>query len=256
MLMSIDSDVTNEPALRKAHKQISHTLPPVAGVLNGAMVLRDVSIQNMSFEQMSDTIRPKVYGSIHLDRIFADVDLDFFILFSSINCVIGNLGQSNYAAANTFMCSLAAQRRKRGLAATALNVGAIIGAGYMERESSKALDLTVSKMALMHLSEQDYHQLFAEGIDSGRPDSGDEAELTTGLLDIPASDVENAPKWHTNPAFADFVVYQVEQRGADEGTGVVVSVQDQLGSCETANDVIAVVKSESACGMCSPSVTL
>ena len=71
------------------------------------------------------------------------------------------------------------------MAGTALNVGAIIGAGYMERESSKALDLTVSKMALMHLSEQDYHQLFAEGIDAGQPDSEDEAELTTGLLDIP-----------------------------------------------------------------------
>ena len=114
------------------------------------------------------------------------------------------------------MCSLAAQRRKRGLAATALNVGAIIGAGYMERESSKALDLTVSKMALMHLSEQDYHQLFAEGIDAGRPDSVDEAELTTGLLDIPAAeDDENTPKWHSNPAFLDFIVHQVEKNGAD-----------------------------------------
>jgi len=140
------------------------------------------------------------------------------------------------------MCSLAAQRRKRGLAATALNVGAIIGAGYMERESSKALDLTVSKMALMHLSEQDYHQLFADGIDSGRPDSGDEAELTTGLLDIPAADTENTPKWHANPAFFDFVVHQVEKNGAESGNEVVTSIQDQLAACKSGSDVIAVVK--------------
>ncbi|KAL4914772.1 hypothetical protein BDW62DRAFT_219851 [Aspergillus aurantiobrunneus] len=240
-------DVTNEPALRAAHKFICETLPPIVGVLNGAMVLRDVSIRNMSYELMSDVFRPKVYGSIHLDRIFKDEPLDFFILFSSINCVIGNLGQANYAAANTFMCSLAAQRRRRGLAATALNVGAIIGAGYMERESSKALDLTVSKMALMHLSEQDYHQLFAEGIDSGRPDSGDEAELTTGLLDIsPAADTENTPKWHTNPAFLDFIVHQVENSGAESGNEVVVSVQDQLASCKTRSDVLAVVKARFA----------
>jgi hypothetical protein len=91
--------------LRAAHQKICETLPPIIGVLNGAMVLRDISIQNMSFEHMSDVFRPKVYGSIHLDRIFQNEKLDFFILFSSINCVIGNLGQANYAAANTFMCS-------------------------------------------------------------------------------------------------------------------------------------------------------
>ncbi|KAL4923299.1 uncharacterized protein BDV17DRAFT_296474 [Aspergillus undulatus] len=243
----VPCDVTNEPALRGAHQFICETQPPIAGVLNGAMVLRDVSIANMSFELMSDVFRPKVYGSIHLDRIFKDHPLDFFILFSSINCVIGNLGQANYAAANTFMCSLAAQRRKRGLAATALNVGAIIGAGYMERESSKALDLTVAKMALMHLSEQDYHQLFAEGIDAGRPDSEDEAELTTGLLDIPAAeDDENTPKWHSNPAFLDFIVHQVEKNGADASNEVVASVQDQLAACKSRADVLAVVKARFA----------
>jgi hypothetical protein len=99
------SDVTDEPALQKAHKEICDTLPPIVGVLNGAMVLRDISIHNMSFKEMSDVFRPKVYGSIHLDNIFKTQELDFFILFSSINCVIGNLGQANYAAANTFMCS-------------------------------------------------------------------------------------------------------------------------------------------------------
>ncbi|KAK2052450.1 hypothetical protein LY76DRAFT_639600 [Colletotrichum caudatum] len=149
---------------------------------------------------------------------------------------------ANYSAANTFMCSLAAQRRRRGLAATALNVGAIIGAGYMERESSKALDLTVSKMALMHLSEQDYHQIFAEGIDAGRSDSGDEAELTTGLLDIPAADGPNAPRWHANPTFSSFIVHQVENAGANSGNEAVMSIKDQLNVCKSTHDVFTVVK--------------
>lgn len=118
----------------------------------------------------------------------------------------------------------------------------------MERESSRALDLTVSKMALMHLSEQDYHQLFAKGIDAGRPDSGDEAELTTGLLDIPAANTENAPKWHSNPLFSEFIVHQVEKNGADSGSEVVTSVQDQLSACRSASDVLAVVKGKSEDG--------
>jgi len=56
----VPCDVTNEPALHAAHKSICETLPPIIGVLNGAMVVRDVSIQNMSFELMSDVFRRKV----------------------------------------------------------------------------------------------------------------------------------------------------------------------------------------------------
>jgi len=115
------SDVTDEPRLRSAHKTICETLPPIIGVLNGAMVLRDVSILNMPYDQLVGVTRPKVLGSIYLDRIFDHQPLDFFIFFSSINCVVGNLGQANYAAANMFMCAMAANRRKRGLTSSVSN---------------------------------------------------------------------------------------------------------------------------------------
>lgn len=107
------SDVTDEAALQAVHRKITASLPPIAGVLNGAMVLRDVSVRNMAFDQVTDVVGPKVLGSIHLDRIFHETKLDFFILLSSINCIIGNVGQANYAAANMGMCGLAAHRRKR-----------------------------------------------------------------------------------------------------------------------------------------------
>lgn len=105
--------MTDEAALQAVHRRITASLPPIAGVLNGAMVLRDVSVRNMAFDQVTDVVGPKVLGSIHLDRIFHETKLDFFILLSSINCIIGNVGQANYAAANMGMCGLAAHRRKR-----------------------------------------------------------------------------------------------------------------------------------------------
>lgn len=216
----------------------------MAGVLNGAMVLRDVAIRNMSFEQMNDVLRPKVSGTINLDRLFWDLNLDFFLLFSSTSSVAGNPGQANYSAANSFLCSLAAQRRKRGLAATALNCGAIIGAGYMARESSKALDLTVSKMAMMHLSEGDYHQLFVEGIDAGRVDSHDPAELTTGFLDIQAGSA-NAPRWESNPTFGSFVIHQSGVNQGKDNKTATLSIHDQLLACQTQRDVYQVVKGKS-----------
>ena len=88
-------------------------MPPIIGVVQGAMVLRDAMFADMNLETMETVVKPKVVGSMHLDAIFRDTPLDFFVFLSSIACVAGNPGQSMYAAANMFMTSLAAQRRKR-----------------------------------------------------------------------------------------------------------------------------------------------
>lgn len=236
--------MTDEASLASVKQTIDATLPPIAGVMNGAAVLRDVSIANMSIEQFNDVIGPKMYGSIYLDRLFWSQPLDFFILFSSVSALFGNPGQANYCAANTYVCSLAAQRRKRGLAATALNIGAISGVGYMEREDRKALDLTISKMALMRLSEEDIHQLIAEAIEAGHPDSQDGPELSTGLLDV-QSDSPEAPVWTSDPKFADFVVDRAESDG-ERKQAAAESLPDMLKACENRQELEQVVKRKSS----------
>lgn len=241
--LSVLSDVTDEAALNAVHQTIRETFPPIAGAMNGAMVLRDTSIRNMSFTQLNDVIRPKVLGSIYLDRIFKNVDLDFFLLISSINCVIGNLGQANYAAANTFMCSLAAQRRKRGLRAATVNGGAIMGAGYMERESRRTLDMIVQKLHMMRMSEEDWNQSICEGIDASRLDSIAGSELTTGLSDVPF-DTPNAPYWFLNPMFSSFVVQQKADNIEKNKSKVTVSIKELLQTCQSNEDVYKVVESE------------
>lgn len=234
--------MNDEASLGSVKHIIDATLPPIAGVMNGAAVLQDVSIANMSIEQFNDVIGPKMYGSIYLDRLFWDQQLDFFILFSSVSCLFGNPGQANYCAANAYVCSLAAERRRRGLAATALNIGAISGVGYMEREDRKALDLTIARMALMRLSEEDVHQLIAEAIEAGHPDSEDGPELSTGLLDVQTGSSE-VPVWASDPKFSDFVVDRAE---SDEGRkhGVAESLTDKLKACESRQDLQQIVKRE------------
>lgn len=232
--------MNDEASLGSVKQTIDATLPPIAGVMNGAAVLRDVSIANMSLGQFNDVIGPKMYGSIYLDRLFWNEPLDFFILFSSVSCLFGNPGQANYCAANAYVCSLAAQRRKRGLAATALNIGAISGVGYMEREDRKALELTISKMALMRLSEEDVHQLIAEAIEAGHVDSEDSPELSTGLLDV-QTEYPEIPVWASDPRFGEFLVDQAE---SDEGTKQAVSesLSDMLQACENRQDLESIVK--------------
>ena len=55
-------------------------------------------------------LAPKVDGVIHLDEATKDLNLDFFILFSSLAGNNGNVGQVDYACANAFMDAYAHYR--------------------------------------------------------------------------------------------------------------------------------------------------
>lgn len=206
------------------------------------MVLRDVSISNMAFEELVEVLAPKVSGSIHLDRLFHDIDLDFFVMISSINCVIGSWGQANYAAANMFMCGLAAQRRLRGRRAAAVNVGAIVGAGYMERENRRALDDIVRKLHMTRLSEEDWHQAVCEAIDASRLESGYGPELTTGLSEV-AVDVMDRPIWFNNPRYSEFITPMISKTGSDEALDATapVSLQYLIQNCSSQQDLRAMI---------------
>ena len=119
-------DVTSRASVQKVYKQISAEMPPVAGVMNGAMILIDALLINNTHAEFQKTLRPKVDGTVYLDEIFSTSDLDFFIVFSSLAAVGGNLGQTAYAVANQFMCGLVANRRMRGLAGSAINMPGMI----------------------------------------------------------------------------------------------------------------------------------
>lgn len=237
--------MTDEPRLRSVYKTICDTHLPISGVVNGAMVLRDVSILNMSHEQFTAATRPKVLGSVHLDRLFGydeQAPLDSFILLSSLNCVVGTRGQANYAAANMFMCALAANRRARGMAACALNVSTIMGAGYMEREASKALDLIMHEAVLMPLSEADFHQIFAAGIEAGRPGAADGPVISTGLSEV-AADAEVRPRWCEDPKFLHFVRHRAVGSGDEKPKQrTAVSIADKLRECMTDGQLLGVIQ--------------
>ena len=67
------------------------------------------------------------------------MSLDFFVMFSSVVSIMGNMGQASYSACNAFQDSLAQYRRHvLGLPGLAINWGPISGAGVMERETGIA----------------------------------------------------------------------------------------------------------------------
>ncbi|MCY9109396.1 SDR family NAD(P)-dependent oxidoreductase [Bacillus atrophaeus] len=75
----------------------------IHGIIHSAGVLHDGLIINKSLESMKNVFAAKVYGTWWLDEVTRDESLDFFVLFSSLASIFGNLGQSDYGYANGFL---------------------------------------------------------------------------------------------------------------------------------------------------------
>lgn len=237
------SDITNRVALKAVIREIQNTFPPVAGIAHGAMALEDASFSEMSFETMEKVLRPKVLGAIYLNELFQDDSLDFFVFFSSLAAVSGNRGQTNYSAANMYMTALACQRRQKGLAASVLHIGAIMGVGYVTREVSNIVFAAIRKAGFQWMSERGFHQCFAEAIIAGRPQSGLNPEIVTGLRVINTSDEEPAP-WTNIPRFQHCLIRGGTEKSKLGSEDAALPVKARLLGASTPEEVFMIIKSE------------
>ncbi|KAK6064314.1 polyketide synthase peptide synthetase [Seiridium cupressi] len=158
------SDVTSRGSVYRTYAEIESTMPPVAGVAHGAMVLEDTVFPDSTLERFEKVLKPKVNGSAYLDELFCHNGLDFFVCFSSLAYTVGNRGQSAYTAANAFLASLVAQRQGRGLAGSVIHIGGIFGEGYLARQLTHEKQSALRNAGFSFMSEQAFHELFAEGV--------------------------------------------------------------------------------------------
>ncbi|MDO9105380.1 MAG: amino acid adenylation domain-containing protein [Methylovulum sp.] len=86
------------------------TFGRIDGILHGAGILRDNLLANKTVAEFHAVFAPKVAGTVNLDNATQQLDLDFFVLFSSVAGALGSAGQADYAAANAFMDAYAAYR--------------------------------------------------------------------------------------------------------------------------------------------------
>ncbi len=121
-ITQIQADVSREEDLIRALTAVSSDRP-LRGVIHSAGVLDDGALFQQSWEQFSRVLAPKVSGAWHLHALTKDLDMDFFVLFSSGSGLLGNPGQSNHAAANTFLDALAHYRRVHQLPALSISWG-------------------------------------------------------------------------------------------------------------------------------------
>lgn len=239
IVKTLPMDVTSRESAHKCYETVVKTMPPIAGVANGAMVLIDNLFDKMPYDDFMKVTNPKVLGSVILDELFYDTPLDFFIFFSSTTAVLGNSGQSNYAAGNEFMCALAAQRKKRGVAASAIDISSIIGIGYVERDSVVD-EFTFTKMGYRPMSEQDLHYAFAEAMMVGKVNYPGTGELVTGISPLHLGD-QASDQFFRDLKFSHYILERPDEQAAAGKTSSSQPLKVQLAAAKTKADVVSII---------------
>ncbi len=112
------------------------------GILHCAGVLDDHLLIDLQWSNFDNAYSAKVLGTLNLDELTRQLDVDCFVMFSSAASLLGNRGQANYAAANSFMDAIAHQRKLAGLPALSINWGPWASVGMAQSNSKISRQLS------------------------------------------------------------------------------------------------------------------
>lgn len=107
------ANLADREGLRRALAEARARFGAITGVIHAAGVLADAPLLAKSDVDAGAVLAPKVAGTMVLDEALGDDEVEHFLICSSVSSVAGLAGQIDYAAANAFLDSFAAQRRER-----------------------------------------------------------------------------------------------------------------------------------------------
>ena len=134
----VPADVGSPNDIKKLFSGIESTGQPLRGLFHLAMVIDDAPLTALTSERMQAVMKPKAQGAWLLHEATRKLNLDCFVMFSSVSSIFGNPAQGNYSAANAFIDALAHHRRALGLPALTVNWGVLGSEGYVARNERVA----------------------------------------------------------------------------------------------------------------------
>ncbi|MFH8559249.1 type I polyketide synthase [Streptomyces celluloflavus] len=103
--------------------RIERSGPGLSSVLHSANTPYLSRVEETGAEGLALALGAKAAGASYLDEATADLDLDAFVMFSSISATWGSNDHGAYAAGNSYLDALAEDRRARGLPGTSIAWG-------------------------------------------------------------------------------------------------------------------------------------
>jgi rifamycin polyketide synthase module 1/2/3 len=178
-------DVADRHALAEVIDSITDDAP-LRAVIHTAGALDDHLFNDLDAASFAAVFGPKLQAAVWLDELTRELELDAFVLVSSIAGVFGARGQANYAAANAGLHALCSQRRRRGLPGLVLAYGPWAEVGMAARLSA-ADRARLARAGTPPLSIRDALALFDAAL------SGPESDLLAMHLDTRALARSSAP---------------------------------------------------------------
>jgi hypothetical protein len=126
------------------------------------MKFQDGLFESMTFENWKSTVEPKILGAANLHSVLANLPLDFFLMTSSVSGVLGNPAQSNYAAGNTYLDSLARHRSAAQKTATSLVLPMVLEVGVVAESSD--LEHALKRKGMYGIDEEHLLESFEAAI--------------------------------------------------------------------------------------------
>ena len=119
----VQADVTDRDEMARLMTDLRAEHGPIRGVFHAAGVLDDGILLTQTVDRFRQVLEPKTTGAWILHELTRDLELDLFVLISSVASLAGTAGQASYAAANAYLDGLADLRRREGLPVTSINWG-------------------------------------------------------------------------------------------------------------------------------------
>jgi len=106
--VAVRADVSNPGALAEALDRLTRDGSPIRGAFHTAAHLDAAPLGDLDRDRVRAMLRPKIAGTLALERLLERHGAEFLVLFSSTTAMLGALGFTHYAAANAFLDASAA----------------------------------------------------------------------------------------------------------------------------------------------------
>ncbi|KAI1076604.1 ketoacyl-synt-domain-containing protein [Whalleya microplaca] len=230
-------DVANPSDVEELVNHGLEGVPPIRGLVHGAMVLRDVLFEKMTYDQYKSVIESKVQGAWNFHHALANAPLDFFVAISSVAGAVGNRGQGAYAAANCFLNAFVQYRLALGLPASSMDLTAISDSGHLAEDLEKAAEVA-RNLGSDSICEAEVLALLSAAI-SGKMATTCNNHTITGMRITPTMQ----PFW-TSDAKCKHLREAAEAAAAAEGssgTAKAISYNAALKAAKTLEEAESVV---------------
>jgi len=115
-VLPLTADVADEAQMREAIRRAESRFGTINGVIHAAGVpAGELIAVSRKAGVESGVLRPKVEGARVLAKLFSTHTLDFFVCCSSVQSLIGDIGQSDYCSANAFLDAFAYSLKSSGV---------------------------------------------------------------------------------------------------------------------------------------------